>query len=81
MCCGELEWYPDGISGSDINIYARVLAVADTFDAVTSDRPYRTGAPPGAAIETEAREHAGAVGFQQDVGVLDQCGKGLAPGI
>ena len=33
--------YPDGISGSDIPIGARVLSVVDCFDALTSDRPYR----------------------------------------
>jgi putative nucleotidyltransferase with HDIG domain len=35
--------YPGGISGDEIDIGARILAVADTFDAVTSDRPYRKG--------------------------------------
>jgi len=33
--------YPDGIRGTDIPIGARVLAVVDCFDALTSDRPYR----------------------------------------
>ena len=33
--------YPDGIKGTDIPIGARVLAVVDCFDALTSDRPYR----------------------------------------
>lgn len=33
--------YPNGISGSDIPIGARILAVVDCFDALTSDRPYR----------------------------------------
>jgi putative nucleotidyltransferase with HDIG domain len=33
--------YPDGLSGSMIPVGARVLAVADCFDALTSDRPYR----------------------------------------
>lgn len=41
------EWfggggYPDGIKGNDIPHGARILAVADAFDAMTSDRPYRT---------------------------------------
>ena len=35
--------YPDGISGERIPLGARILAVADTFDALTSDRPYRDG--------------------------------------
>jgi len=33
--------YPDGLAGEDIPIGARILAVADAFDAITSDRPYR----------------------------------------
>ena len=33
--------YPDGIKGEEIPFIARVIAVADTFDAITSDRPYR----------------------------------------
>jgi hypothetical protein len=33
--------YPDGLSGDDIPLGARIIAVADTFDAITSSRPYR----------------------------------------
>lgn len=33
--------YPDGLQGSEISIGARIVAVADSFDAMTSDRPYR----------------------------------------
>jgi putative nucleotidyltransferase with HDIG domain len=33
--------YPNGISGTDIPLGARILAVVDCFDALTSDRPYR----------------------------------------
>ncbi|MEA2511964.1 MAG: hypothetical protein QOJ59_1451, partial [Thermomicrobiales bacterium] len=35
--------YPDGLVGDAIPLGARILAVADTFDALTSDRPYRRG--------------------------------------
>jgi HD-GYP domain-containing protein (c-di-GMP phosphodiesterase class II) len=35
--------YPDGLSGDEIDIGARILAVADVFDALKSDRPYREG--------------------------------------
>lgn len=35
--------YPDGLKGSDISIIARIIAVADTYDAMTTDRPYRKG--------------------------------------
>jgi putative nucleotidyltransferase with HDIG domain len=34
--------YPDGLGGSDIPLGARIIAVADTFDAITSARPYRS---------------------------------------
>jgi ribonuclease P protein subunit RPR2 len=33
--------YPDGVAGADIPLGARVFAVADALDAMTSDRPYR----------------------------------------
>ncbi|KJR98389.1 MAG: hypothetical protein VR65_20370 [Desulfobulbaceae bacterium BRH_c16a] len=35
--------YPEGLKGSDIPFWARLTAVADTYDALTSDRPYRDG--------------------------------------
>ncbi len=35
--------YPDGLKGSKIPLLARMVAVADTYDALTSDRPYRKG--------------------------------------
>jgi putative nucleotidyltransferase with HDIG domain len=37
--------YPDGLSGEEIHLGARILAVADVFDALKSDRPYRDGWP------------------------------------
>jgi len=33
--------YPDGLKGEEIHPYARIIAVADSFDAMTTDRPYR----------------------------------------
>ncbi len=35
--------YPDGLKGEDIDLGARILSVADVWDAVASDRPYRAG--------------------------------------
>jgi ribonuclease P protein subunit RPR2 len=35
------QGYPDGLAGEDIPLAARVFSVADTFDALTTDRPYR----------------------------------------
>lgn len=37
------QGYPAGLSGLDIPLWARILSVADTFDSLTSDRPYRKG--------------------------------------
>jgi putative two-component system response regulator len=42
--------YPDRLRGGEIPLGARIIAVADTFDALTSCRPYRDANPPGAAI-------------------------------
>lgn len=41
--------YPRGLKGEEIPIGARIFAVADTFDAMTSDRPYRKALPVSAA--------------------------------
>lgn len=37
--------YPDGLQNGDIPLIARIIAAADTWDAMTSDRPYRKGLP------------------------------------
>ena len=37
------EGYPEGLNGKNIPFWARITSVADTFDALTSDRPYRNG--------------------------------------
>ncbi|MBI5095485.1 MAG: HD domain-containing protein [Candidatus Hydrogenedentes bacterium] len=42
--------YPYGLKGDEIPIEGRLLAVADTFDAMTSNRPYRKGLDPEIAI-------------------------------
>jgi putative nucleotidyltransferase with HDIG domain len=42
--------YPDGLGGEAISPLARVVALADAFDAMTSDRPYRKGMPPAIAF-------------------------------
>lgn len=42
--------YPDGLAGSSIPLAARILAVADTYDAMTSDRPYRARMPQEKAL-------------------------------
>jgi HD-GYP domain-containing protein (c-di-GMP phosphodiesterase class II) len=42
--------YPEGLVGEDIPIMAAIIAVADTFDAMTTDRPYRKGLSKEEAI-------------------------------
>ncbi|WP_327114867.1 HD-GYP domain-containing protein [Streptomyces sp. NBC_01341] len=51
--------YPYGLSGDEIPEFARVVAVADAFDAMTSTRSYRRGRPVPAAVE-ELRRCAGS---------------------
>jgi putative nucleotidyltransferase with HDIG domain len=45
------EGYPDGLAGKAISFGGRIFAVADTFDALTSDRPYRQALNREHAIE------------------------------
>jgi len=54
--------YPDGLKGDAIPLTARIIAVADTYDAMTTTRPYRKGLAPKVALE----EIKGEVGTQFD---------------
>ncbi|MGH2837294.1 MAG: HD-GYP domain-containing protein [Thermoleophilaceae bacterium] len=54
--------YPDGLAGTDIPLYARMIAVADAYDAITSTRPYRV---------SSGREHAVAVLEKEAGGQFD----------
>lgn len=58
---------PDGLAAEEIPLEARIAAVADTFDAMTSVRPYRPGAPVAATI-VELRRCSGS---QFDPRVVD----------
>ncbi len=49
--------YPDRLKGEEIPVTARIIAVADTFDAMTTDRPYRKGLSFDAAFD-ELKKHA-----------------------
>ena len=48
--------YPDGLRGVAIPLGARIIAVADAFDAMTHDRPYRRGRTPEDALRELRRE-------------------------
>jgi putative nucleotidyltransferase with HDIG domain len=58
--------YPDGIHGDAIPLLARIIGVADAYDAMTSDRPYREALPSRVARMRLAQ----AVGTQFDTGVV-----------
>lgn len=50
--------YPDGLAGEQIPIGARIIMIADTIDAMTTDRPYRVAMSLARAIE-ELQRHSG----------------------
>ena len=53
--CHHEKWdgsgYPRGLKGSQIPLAARIFAVVDVYDALTSDRPYRDGWPKAKVLE------------------------------
>ncbi|HEY7873668.1 MAG TPA: HD-GYP domain-containing protein [Actinomycetota bacterium] len=59
--------YPDGLAGSDIPLFARIIAVADAYDAITSTRPYRVSSDREFAVDV-LRESSGT---QFDPQVVD----------
>lgn len=48
--------YPEGLKGEQIPFIARIVAVADVFDAITTDRPYRSGLSKEQALAVIAQE-------------------------
>jgi len=60
------DGYPDGFSGTDIPLAARIFAVADALDAMTSDRPYR----PAVSWTAAGKEVVAQSGAQFDPGVV-----------
>jgi len=59
--------YPHGLKGEEIPLAARIFALADTYDAMTSDRPYRKAGHHAAAV----REIKGSAGTQFDPRVIE----------
>ncbi|TXH40102.1 MAG: HD-GYP domain-containing protein [Burkholderiaceae bacterium] len=59
--------YPHGLRGSDIPLLARIIAVADTYDSITSSRAYRAGSTHEAAVKEMRR----VSGTQLDPELLD----------
>gem|GEM_PF-340397 len=68
------EGYPDGTSGDDVPLPARIVAVADTFHAITTTRPYRLAQTPEAAV----KELQACSGTQFDPEVVDALVRVLA---
>jgi putative nucleotidyltransferase with HDIG domain len=65
------QGYPDGLSGEDIPLPARIVFVADAFDAITSDRPYRRSRSTAAAL-AEIEASAGTQFCPRVVGALHE---------
>jgi hypothetical protein len=63
------QGYPDELNGEEIPLPARIVFVADAFDAITSDRPYRHGTSITAAL-AEIEDHAGTQFCTQVVAAL-----------
>lgn len=63
--------YPDGVPGEEIPLAARIVLVADAFDALTSDRPYRRGRRIRDAMD-ELRAHAGSQFCPRVISALEQ---------
>ncbi len=59
--------YPDGLKGKSIPILAKIVSVSDTYDAMTTDRPYRKALTKGAAL----RELKRCAGTQFDRKVVE----------
>ncbi|MFO7626390.1 MAG: HD-GYP domain-containing protein [Candidatus Fermentibacteraceae bacterium] len=62
--------YPTGLRGSAIPLHSRIVAVADTFDAITADRPYH----PEVKSENALREIQAGRGTLYDARVVDALG-------
>lgn len=67
--------YPVGLQGTDIPVEARIVAVADFFDALTHDRPYRPGLTPDKVMELLRVERGQAF----DPEVVDRFLNGAGP--
>ncbi|RYE94008.1 MAG: response regulator [Myxococcales bacterium] len=60
--------YPIGLAGGDIPLIARIISVADTYDAMTSDRAYRRALPHDVAVAEV--ERCGGTQFDPEIGQL-----------
>jgi len=67
--------HPRGLVAEDISIGSRIIAVADVFDAMSTNRPYR----PGLNLETVIKELEDGAGRLYDPAVVAACLRRVAP--
>jgi len=67
--------YPRGLKGKEIHPYAMITTVADIYDALVSDRPYRLGIPPHQALDMIAQQAAHTL----DPEIISAFTKNIAP--
>ncbi len=68
--------YPRGLKGEEIPLFARIIAIADAYHAMTSNRPYRKALPANEAVHELTRNR----GTQFDPPLVDAFIKGLISG-
>lgn len=73
--CMDGSGYPQRISGDDIHPISQIVGVADIYDAMTSDRPYKRAVPPNEALEYII----GVSGTKFDTKVVNAFVKMIAP--
>jgi ribonuclease P protein subunit RPR2 len=59
--------YPDGMRGESIPLFARLFSIVDTYDAITSDRPYR----PAQGVQAAKTAIAESAGAQFDAALVE----------
>lgn len=67
--------YPNGQSGNNIHLFSRIVGICDVYDAMTSDRVYKSAVPPNEAIEFLM----GSAGSQFDLEVTEKFCKKINP--
>lgn len=73
--------YPSGLKGEEIPLGARIIALADVFDALTSDRPYRVAMTQKAAMEyvrKQSGSHFDPMCVEALMSVMDECEQRIA---
>ena len=70
--------YPDGLAGEDIPLGARIIRVADAFEAMTANRPYRAAQPVEYALN-ELRANAGTQFERAAVAAVEACVANASP--